>query len=209
MRYSSCLWLLSLSITAGVQAQHLVRGSLSDALTGEPLPSANVVVEGTFQGTITNVDGEYELDVETWPATLLVRYIGYESQRRELADRSVQRVDFNLRPVTYEMPEIVVTDENPALAIMRCVIDRKQQWRAGLESYSAEAYTRFTISNDTGIVSIVESLSDVFWDRDRGSQEIVKSQRQTSNLNLATYLPAAQFVSNFTTTTSSSPVTNS
>ena len=183
-------------LAAGAQAQHVVHGTLSDAETGEALPAANIVVEGTYHGTITNRDGEFQLGVERFPATLLFRYIGYESQRLTVEADSDLPLDVRLQPVSYIMPEIVVTDENPALGIMRCVIEGKQVWRAALRSYSADAYTRFAVSNDTGIVSISESLSEVFWDQERGTREVIKSQRQTSNLNLSTYLPAAQFVAN-------------
>lgn len=146
-----------------------MHGRLSDAESGASLPAANIVVEGTFDGAITNQDGEFQLSVERMPATLLFRYIGYESQRVSVDARTGLPLDVRLQAVAYAMPEMVITDENQALAIMRCVIERKQAWRAALQSYSADAYTRIAVSNDTGIVSITESLSEVFWDRERGT----------------------------------------
>ena len=64
----------------------------------------------------------------------------------------------------------MVTGEDPARNIMRKVIERKQQWRDSLRTYRAEAYNRFTLANDTGIVSINEVLTDVYWDREKGQQ---------------------------------------
>lgn len=189
---------------SAVQAQegeHVVRGRVLDAQTGESLPSANIRIEGTYRGTITNADGYFEIALpreNDAPAELLFRYIGYESQRYAITDRSVGQIEIRMQPTTYQMPEIVVTDENPAIGIMRCVIDRKQERRAALSSYAAEAYTRFTVSNDTGIVAIVETLSDVFWDKEQDMRELVKSRRQTSNLDLDLmgYLPAAMLMAN-------------
>ena len=64
-----------------------IRGVVTDASTGEPLPSATVLYEGTFRGTIANLEGEFTLDVDNFPATLLlIRYIGYDSERVELQE---------------------------------------------------------------------------------------------------------------------------
>ena len=161
---------------------HIVRGQVLDAQTGESLPSANIRIEGTYRGTITNADGIFEIAIPEVPAELVFRYIGYESQRYAITDRSVEQIEVRMQPTTYQMPELVVTGENPAIGIMRCVIDRKQERRALLSSYASEAYTRFTVSNDTSIVAIIETLSDVFWDKEQGMRELIKSRRQTSNL---------------------------
>ena len=182
-------------------AQHVVRGSVRDAVTGEPLPSANILIEGTYRGTITNAEGRYELVVQEHPATLLFRYIGYQSARHDVAGAgvagpSMQRLNVWLEPATYQLPELVVTGENPAVALMCCVIDRKQAWRATLPSYSANAYTRITISNDTSIFSIAESVSRVFQEEGQGMREVIQSQRRTSNLDEGEVIPAARFMVN-------------
>ena len=180
------------------QPVHIVRGQVLDAQTGESLPSANIRIEGTYRGTITNAEGVFEIAIQEVPADLVFRYIGYETQRHTITDRSMQQIEVRMQQTTYQMPELVVTDENPAIGIMRCVIDRKQERRALLSSYASEAYTRFTVSNDTSIVAIIETLSEVFWDKEQGMRELIKSRRQTSNLGieLTDYLPAALFVAN-------------
>ncbi|QXD15974.1 DUF5686 and carboxypeptidase regulatory-like domain-containing protein [Rhodocaloribacter litoris] len=192
-----CLALLLVWLGAPpVFGQVLVEGTVRDAATGEPLPAANVHVEGTYRGTITNEDGWYALRLDGLPAVLVVRYIGYATQRRTLRPGDAGRQDFDLEPVAYELDEVVVTGEDPAVEIMRQVIARKQQWRAALQRYRAEVYNRFTLENDTGIVSIVESLTEAFWDRERGAREVVRARRRTSNLDFEAFLPAAFFVEN-------------
>ena len=71
------------------QGQHLVVGTVSDARTGMTLPSATVQIEGTYQGTITNAEGAFSLRVRELPATLLVRFIGYETARVPVAEAPV------------------------------------------------------------------------------------------------------------------------
>ena len=192
------LLILCFVLFAGAPAfgQKVVRGVVTDAETGEPLPAANVQIEGTYRGTITNDDGAFELLLDALPATLLVRFIGYETARIPVDAGTPDRIAVRMKPTTYTLEEVVVTGEDPAVDIMRKVIERKRRWRATLETYEAEAYTRFTLENDTGIVSIVESLTKTFWDREEGGREVVLSRRKTSNLDFEEFLPAALFVKN-------------
>ena len=177
-------------------AQTTVQGTVTDASTGGPLPSANIQVAGTYQGTITNADGVFSLQVEALPVTLIVRFIGYETQRRTIERVPDAPVRIALPPSTLQMDEIVVTGQNPAERIMRRVIERKQQWRADLETYRVEAYNRFTVANDTGIVSIIETQTQAFWDKERGMREVQTAKRQTANLDIDQAIPSALFVTN-------------
>ena len=61
-----------------VSAQVRVQGTVVDE-AGEPIIGATVVVKGTSQGTVTDVDGSFTL---TAPAdgTLVVSYVGYATQ---------------------------------------------------------------------------------------------------------------------------------
>ena len=185
----------ALAPRVAAQTAKVLRGDVRDAETSAPLPAATVQVEGTFRGTIANAEGRYELRVDSLPATIVVRYIGYETVRHRVTATSAARQDVALRPATLEMDALVVTGES-GTSIMRKVITRKQARRARLRTYGADAYNRFTLSNDTGIVSIAESLTRLFWDEERGTREIVKSRRQTANLKLEQFLPAGLFVTN-------------
>lgn len=187
---------LGLLWTLPVYAQLTVRGTVTDALTGEALPAATVQVEGTLRGTITNTDGVYELTLNTLPATLVVRYIGYRSHQVPVSEAGAGPYNAALQPATYALDIVEVTGEDPALNIMRKVIAQKQRWRAALETWKAEAYNRFTYENDTGIVAIAESISEAFWDRERGLREVAKGTRKTANLNFEDLLPAAFFMQN-------------
>ncbi len=131
------------------------------------------------------------------PATLVVRYIGYQTQKRTITKASANRQDFLLKPAVTEMGEIVVTDEDPAVQIMREVIRRKQEWRQQLKTYRGEAYTRQSLANDTAIVSISESVSEVFWDHEKGHREVQKSKRQTANIEAADNFAGVSYLPNF------------
>lgn len=70
------LLLLFTVSTFSLSAQKTVRGTVSDA-AGEPLIGVNVIVKGTTLGTVTDMDGNYSLQVPGNEAILVFSYIGY------------------------------------------------------------------------------------------------------------------------------------
>ena len=178
-------------------AQKTIHGYVKNVDTGEALPVASIQVEGTFRGTISNNNGEYILELTQLPATILVRYIGFKSKRIPITEDSPGEQNILLKPVVLELEEIVVTAEDPAISIMKEVIKRKQVWRKKLETYKAEAYTRVVLENDTSIVFILESTSELFWDREKGKREVIKSKRETSNLSSTEMFASVSWLSNF------------
>ncbi|GAB5410206.1 MAG: DUF5686 and carboxypeptidase-like regulatory domain-containing protein [Balneolaceae bacterium] len=190
---SGFLFLLSSSTFA----QKLISGRIIDANTKEPLPAAHVIIKGTYQGTIANADGEFSLQVDTFPATIVVRFLGFESLEKEVTASFEGTLDFELKEAFLELDEITVTGEDPAISIMKEVIRRKQIWRAKLDTYQVDAYTRQQILKDTTIVSITESISEAFWDRERGTREVLKSKRQTANLEGSDNFAGVSYLPNF------------
>ncbi|BBD46883.1 TonB-linked outer membrane protein, SusC/RagA family [Petrimonas sp. IBARAKI] len=63
-----------------------INGSITDEL-GDPIIGANIIEKGTSNGTVTDYDGNFSLNVEE-NATLLVSYIGYLSQEINTARKS-------------------------------------------------------------------------------------------------------------------------
>ncbi len=79
--------ILSVCSTSAYAQTVSVRGQLIDAETGEPLIGASVLVEGTEQGSITDIDGRFEQKVSP-NAVLLFRYVGYKDRRVEVGQSS-------------------------------------------------------------------------------------------------------------------------
>ncbi len=174
----------------------IITGHVLDRDTGAPLPAANIQILGTFSGTISNDDGEYLLRLDRLPATLLFRYIGYLSKELVIDAGSDSVQDVFLEPTVLQAEPILIIGEDPAMGIMRKVIHRKQSWQPLLKTFIGQAYTRLLISNDSGIVSISESTSEVFWDQERSHKEIIRSKHQTSNIN-STEIFASSLLPNF------------
>lgn len=174
-----------------------VRGIITDGKTGEPLPSATILYVGTFRGTIANLEGEFSIEVDQFPATLLIRYIGYESEKIELNQQPTDTLRVRLTPSVTELGEVIVTDADPGVSIMERVIARKQLWRAELNTYEVDAFTRQVLKNDTSIVSIIESGTRSFWDREQGHREVQLYRRQTTNIGSDQNFAGVRFLPNF------------
>lgn len=193
----NCLTLLWLIIPLQLSQAQTVTGLITDSQTGEPLPSATVLLEGTYRGTIANLEGEFTIEADHYPVTLLVRYIGYES-RRIVVEHPVEKpVEVEMVRSITELNEIVVTGDDPGLSIMERVIERKKLWRRDLETYSVEAFTRQVLRNDSTIVSITESGTRSYWDHQKGHREVQLYRNQTANIAEDQNLAGVRFLPNF------------
>ncbi len=86
------------------QQSKLVKGTIVDA-TGMPVIGANVMVKGTTNGTITDMDGRFSLDVPN-DAVLEVSYIGYSSQIIKVGGQN--SLNITLKEDTQALDEVVV-----------------------------------------------------------------------------------------------------
>lgn len=96
---------LSLLACMPVMAQGVVRGRVTEAETGEALPGASVVVKGTTRGTSTDLDGQYSLQVPSFPTTLVFSFIGHEAQ--EIAVQGAQELNVTLQ-AGLELEDVLV-----------------------------------------------------------------------------------------------------
>ena len=101
----SVLFLLSFTL-ASVYAQNIqVKGTVVSGSDNEPLPGVNVVVKGTTNGGITDLDGNFTLSVPA-DATLSITYIGFKSQ--EVAVNGKNSLKIVLQEDSETLDEVVV-----------------------------------------------------------------------------------------------------
>ncbi|MEP0369094.1 MAG: TonB-dependent receptor [Cyclobacteriaceae bacterium] len=86
------------------EVNQTITGTVTDE-NGEPLPGATVVEKGTTNGTITDVDGKFSLNVSD-DAVLLVSFVGYSPQEINIAGRTT--IDVSLQPDLTSLEEVVV-----------------------------------------------------------------------------------------------------
>jgi TonB-linked SusC/RagA family outer membrane protein len=96
---------LLLLLTVQAFAQTKVSGTVLDD-TGQPLPGVSIFEKGTSNGTSTDVDGKYALNVGA-NATLIFSFIGYKSTETAVNNRST--VDLVLEADIASLQEVVIT----------------------------------------------------------------------------------------------------
>ncbi len=183
--------------TSHVMAQQAVFGSVRDAKTGESLPHATIQIELSAQHAVTNPDGQFRISVLRFPATLLVRHIGYKTARILVEQRINESIHVQLEPVVTELGELVVSGEDPAVAIMREVIARKKQWRDSVRTTYAEVYTRFWLFRQFDPILMEESIRSSHWRADGGSREIIRARRTRPPRSKRFRFAGATYVPNF------------
>lgn len=97
--------LVVLTLKQGLQ-QIKVKGRITDAATNEPLTGVNIVVEGTTIGVVSDIDGKYALDVPSPDAVLLFSFVGYNSERVPVGNRTT--IDITLAPDIKQLEDVVV-----------------------------------------------------------------------------------------------------
>ena len=94
-----------------------ITGKVTDVSTGEALPGANVILEGTSLGAATDIDGFYSiLNIPPGNYSLRVQYVGYQTTVVENVPVNVDLTtvrDFKLKPSNVELNELVITAERP------------------------------------------------------------------------------------------------
>ncbi|TDE15693.1 SusC/RagA family TonB-linked outer membrane protein [Dyadobacter psychrotolerans] len=89
-----------------LQAQSTIRGTVTSAEDGSPLPGVNLLVKGTTNGTVTDSDGKYSISISGENRVFIVSFIGFLSKEVNADKRTV--VDIKLEQDVKMMEEAVV-----------------------------------------------------------------------------------------------------
>lgn len=141
----SIIQLLIISTISDTFAQKTkIYGSVSDALTQQKLPYANMVFKGSSVGTITDSIGNFYLETNRKFDSLQVSMIGYLAKTVPVSHGVIDEIDFLLIPTSIELGEVeILPGENPAFEILRRVIARKEKnTPENAKAYEYEVYHR-------------------------------------------------------------------
>ncbi len=91
--------------------EQFIQGQVLSAEDGTPIPGVNIVVKGTTQGTVTDVNGNYQLPAVNADQKLTFSFIGYLTQEVPVIDQN--KIDVKLGPDVSQLSEVVVTGAAP------------------------------------------------------------------------------------------------
>jgi len=149
IRFSAVLMLGAITTSAFAQ-ETTIKGKITDAATGDPIPFVNVVFKGTSIGTTTDFDGNYKLTTVTPTDSLMASYIGYKSRTKPVVKRTSQTINFQLEEDVMRLREVVIlAGENPAFEILRNVVRNKaRNDKRKLTAYEYDTYSKTEIDID-------------------------------------------------------------
>lgn len=98
---------LSCLLYSSVNAQITVKGNVRDEITRETLVGVTVVIEGTMQGTSTDVDGNFSIVVPSQQTQLVFTYVGYLANVEQVGNRTI--INVALTPDISRLSEIIVS----------------------------------------------------------------------------------------------------
>ena len=128
-------------------AQITINGSVTDAANGDPLIGVSIFIKDSQGiGTISDVEGRYQLEVPNKSTILIFSFLGYEDQEAIVGDNT--SVDISLSESAEQLNEIVVT----ALGIKR----QKRELGYSTESFGGE---ELILSNAPNVVSALSGKS--------------------------------------------------
>lgn len=201
------LFLLFISLNAFAGS---VEGYVKDK-SGNPLAFVNVYLAEYHKGTTTNEEGFYKLELNPGKYEIQFQFIGYKRKTIEInVNTETQYLNVILHDETMLIKEVVVNAdaEDPAYAIMRNVIARREYHLNQVKSYQCEAYVKglqrivsapdkimgqsiniggILDSNNSGIIYLSESVSDFYFKAPNKTKEVIKSSKVSGNSQTFTW----------------------
>jgi hypothetical protein len=127
----------------------IIKGTVTDANTGEPLSYVSVLLKGTTVGTITDSKGKYNIETTVPAVEIRFSFIGYEAESHIIRNGTTQVINIRLKLSSISLEEVTIKPKrkeyknknNPAVELIEKVIARKDLNRR--ESFSYLKYKKY------------------------------------------------------------------
>ena len=136
-------------------------GSIGNQFDRSPIPYASISIHGKAIGTITNIDGDFDLKI---PAkhktdTLIVSCLGYTQKFIELDTLRSLSLNLMLRPVDIRLPEIKITVVDPIGIIDKMLENIKHNYP--YEPHLMTAFYREVLLQDDKYINVSEAVLNI------------------------------------------------
>lgn len=136
-------------VAAWAQTPFTVSGRVLDTRSGEPVPFANVALQGRTVGTITDDKGQFSITTKLLTDSLAISSLGFVSKRQFINKALLrQTVEIRLEQSGVTLQEVRVrAGENPAYRVLRQVWQHRPENDYGqLPAYEYDSYTKTDIA---------------------------------------------------------------
>ncbi|MBI1184651.1 hypothetical protein GC194_10285 [bacterium] len=189
-RYAALIFSILLTYSACMAGQ--LRGTVADA-SGKPIASASVKIENSTYGVITNLNGEYFLELKPGSYQIVFQSLGYIPKSISITIENevivkhivLEKSVIQLAPIT-----ITANGDDPAYAIIKSAIKNKDKYYRQVQSYQCETYGKSNTESEEEVEKIdsasfalvtttnkkrmqfIESISTVYYKEPRTFKEV-------------------------------------
>lgn len=137
-------------------------GKIMDKRSGDPVVYANVYLEGSNIGVVTNADGEFLLKIPASQTTarLGIAHLGYRKLMLNVSDLRNEENKIFLVPVTIPIEEVTVRFTNPEEMIYQALRRRTDNY--SVKPVMMTSFYRETIKQNRNYVAVSEAVLDIY-----------------------------------------------
>jgi hypothetical protein len=140
MKNAYLFLLLFLSFYSNAQ----IKGTITDE-KGNPLPFVSIFEENTYNGTTSNEQGIYQLNIKSVGKNKIVfQLLGFKTQKTAISTEKLPyTLDVKMLEESFSLNEVVINKKNnPAIAIIKSAIASKKENSEKTARYTADFYSR-------------------------------------------------------------------
>lgn len=129
-----------------VHANQGIKGKISSE-SGEPLAFATIYVKGSTNGTNSNAEGLFQLNLDPGKYIIVFRYVGFNTLEKEVEIKESlwENLNIQLKNSAIDLAEVVArAGDNKGLEYMKKAIKLKNQYKKEPYEYQCLAYTKGT-----------------------------------------------------------------
>ncbi len=149
MRKTIALIILFLLFSiCGVKAQKTeISGKITEFDSNNPIPYVTVVFKGTFIGTTSDLNGNYNLSSTKATSTIQISAVGYKQQEFTIKMNQVNKLNIRMVADVISLAEVSVRPgENPAIPLFRKIVDSKKENNpSNFPSWQSRLYSKTEI----------------------------------------------------------------
>jgi outer membrane receptor protein involved in Fe transport len=161
LRIASLFIFLLCSASVVLAQTGKIDGTVVDSRTNQPLIGVNVIIEGTFLGAATNLEGHFSiLNVPPGSHTVRASMIGYNPVTVvdvRVSINQTTNLDIELRETAFEMEEVVIVAQRPIV---------QRDVSASITSIDAQTIENIPVQNITQVLTLQAGI-------ERGSEGII------------------------------------
>jgi hypothetical protein len=178
-----------------------IYGTITDQ-NEEPLPFVSIYIKGSTQGTTSNIEGGYQLNLDNGQYEIVFQYVGKETVTRTISITDLPiELNIELKPQATLLNEITIAAdaEDPAYRVIRNAQRKRKYYQSLIEQFTCDVYVKGNQkmmdapekimgvevgdlegaldSNRQGIVYLSESMSKLYYKGEGKLKEVVFSSK--------------------------------